>query len=322
MDDFSDKRLAGGIAVRGSTRIPELPAHFYLLDNWNCLRMLSTDLVIISVAILICNLWFAYPLAVLLIGARQRAIADILHQSTHRALARNPILNKTIGVFAGYLVFQTWRAYWKSHVANHHGKFGTSGDPDYAFYRGYGFYGRVSWRGVAGGFQAYARYLIVGRLMQIKGGSAAYFEYMSLVAFWVCATYAFGAINIVWYWLVPMVLGFGPIGYLVELAEHWPLMEAKSSLFQTRNRSSSRIEGWLFSTHHENYHLLHHLYPRLPNSAFQSADRHLRNVWPEYCDWAARNGGVILSSNGAPSVLQLLVAEIHGNRADSTSGRS
>lgn len=73
-----------------------------------------------------------YFLTVLVIGARQRGLADCLHQASHQCLASNKKLNFLLGtVFSGYTVFQSFYGYEASHVRNHHPHLGTQRDPDY-----------------------------------------------------------------------------------------------------------------------------------------------------------------------------------------------
>jgi fatty acid desaturase len=60
-----------------------------------------------------------------------RALADILHQSAHNALAKNMTLGKLLGsLFSGWLVFQSYSGYYKSHVIEHHRLLGSESDPD------------------------------------------------------------------------------------------------------------------------------------------------------------------------------------------------
>lgn len=124
------------------------------LDNWHWALMLLQDYAILAVGVAspytVAALaggsstawWLQYAVAVVLIAARQRALADILHTSTHRTLARSPIINRLGGtIFSGYLVFQGWHAYWRSHVVGHHGQFGHPKlDPDLRFYLEEGLY--------------------------------------------------------------------------------------------------------------------------------------------------------------------------------------
>ncbi len=69
------------------------------------------------------------------------------------------------------------------------------------------------------------------------------------------------------YWLVPICTTFVWIGSLIELVEHYPLLEgqilkqeADKQLYQSRNRIASTILSLVFMT----LHLVHHLFPKVP----------------------------------------------------------
>jgi fatty acid desaturase len=286
--------------------VPKLPEPFFQLNNAHGPIAWGTDIGVIALSIIIAmNHMGFYPLALLLIGARQRALATLLHEASHRTLARNRRLNDFLGTWlSGYLIFQTWEAYRSSHVSNHHGRFGSAEDPDFAFHREIGLYENFTWRNLLLGLLKYTRYLIMNRLVH---RSARKSELVKMLLLWLMLTWLMGIEDVVIFWLIPLVFSFGPIGYAIEIAEHWPLMRADEALYQTRNRASSWLEGQIFSIHKENFHALHHLYPRLPFSAMPAVDRYLTLHWPEYRRWSEVNGGILFSSNGAPSVMRLLI---------------
>src|SRR5262249_10604028 len=90
--------------------------------------------------------WLTYTLVSLpLIGARMRALAELLHQSTHGTLTRSRTLGFLLGTLgAGYLVFQGWHSYRKSHVLNHHIDLGSDRDPDTTYHIQLGLYNSQS----------------------------------------------------------------------------------------------------------------------------------------------------------------------------------
>lgn len=115
------------------------------LDNWHCFLALLEDYVIIFLMAATCSVsWYLYPLAVLIIGSRQRALATLLHEASHKILAKNKVLNFAIGTFfSGYFVLQTMGSYRESHVRFHHGHFGDIElHPDYKFAIEAGWYAR------------------------------------------------------------------------------------------------------------------------------------------------------------------------------------
>ncbi len=83
-----------------------------------------------------------------IIGFRQRALATLLHESAHKTLARNRTLNFIAGTFlSGYLIFQGWWAYYRSHVVGHHTHLGEQhSDPDFQYLLDAGAYDAQSHR--------------------------------------------------------------------------------------------------------------------------------------------------------------------------------
>ena len=124
-------------------------------DNWHSPLALASDYAIISICVLACFYvsWWLYPIAIVVIGARQRGISSILHESAHGVSARSPLLRGILGtVFTAYPIFQTYHAYKISHVLTHHPQLGRQDlDADLQFFIGEGVFepqppGRYFWR--------------------------------------------------------------------------------------------------------------------------------------------------------------------------------
>jgi fatty acid desaturase len=126
--------------------------------------------------------WF-YPLAVLVIGARQRGLSTILHDCAHGVGISNRKLQMAVGtVLTAYPIFQQHYAYKVSHVYTHHPRLGSPDlDPDLRFFIEQGAYekapaptyirrvvlmpllGSQTW--------AYIRYLIRNRYRVLTGAA-------------------------------------------------------------------------------------------------------------------------------------------------------
>ena len=85
---------------------------------------------------------FFYPLTILIIGSRQRALASLLHEAAHTTLFKSRILNITIGrVLCGWTILQSYGTYRITHVLNHHPKIGNDSiDPDLVYMLEQGVY--------------------------------------------------------------------------------------------------------------------------------------------------------------------------------------
>lgn len=252
-------------------------------NNYRALLALGIDLAVIAITMVACSTYHVlYPLGVVVIGTRQRALANILHDSTHRSLSRSRALNQWLGVIAGWTVLQTTRDYRMSHVLTHHKFFGLEDkDPDLQNYRQQGLYETKSnlifpihlsqsllgprglrrlWNIVK------EKFLFVGwhtRPQSVRREHLVFFFAWVSVA--IVLIWAGLAIEFVLFWLVPFVTVYQAVDWLTEVAEHFPLTELhRSELRVTRNRRGHLLERLLTGTHSEDWHLVHHLQPGIP----------------------------------------------------------
>jgi fatty acid desaturase len=283
-------------------------------DNVHCFLGLSADFIWIAFGIyLSCLSFYFYPLTLLIIGSRQRALATLLHDATHHCLAKNKTLNKILGTFfSGYLIFQTWEAYQKSHVYQHHVRLGDPKlDPDFKYYLDSGLYQTISrWQffyrfflkpllflNVPSSFV----YLVKNRLMDKKVRAELFWMLVSLSCFIAIGTYLTNWTFFFLYWLVPYLTVFQTLTWFIEVSEHYPLVAgATVDIDATHNRFSHPIEGFFTSMHHENFHLIHHLFPAVPFWNMKKAHQVLLND-PVYAQKNACFGGIFLSGNHTKS---------------------
>ncbi len=292
------------------------------LDNWHCIFALLEDYFVVIISILItCHIsWYFYPLSVLIIGARQRALATLLHEASHGTLAENKYLNFVIGGFlSGYLIFQNFTGYQKTHVYLHHKYLGHSClDPDYNFHISQGLYSDISSREFLKKYiispllltkvPHYLYSLIKDRLF-VKG--ANWLEQSTMLLYLLSIFVAFWLLHqeqiIILFWLVPYLTTFQIIGWFIELSEHYPLVhKSDTDLYMTRNRNSYWLESFFLSIHNENYHLDHHLNPSTPFWNLPKAHK-IRLRDSNYAKAHESAGGIFISSNDAPPILRSIV---------------
>ncbi|HKS45053.1 MAG TPA: fatty acid desaturase family protein [Amycolatopsis sp.] len=265
-------------------------------DNWHAGLAWLQDVAWMALCVWLCLAvsWWLYPLAVLVIGARQRGLSTILHDCAHGVGVANRNLQMAIGtVFTAYPIFQQHYAYKISHVFTHHPKLGNpDGDPDLRFFIEQKAYeisaprtyvrravlmpmlGSQTW--------AYLRYLVRNRYRMLKQNRARTTDSPSQVkrrkrvldraGFWVfwatvvgvCAAQGW-LTGLLLFWVVPYLTSFQILGWYIELSEHTPLVrDSNVDLYMTRNRKSRTWEKFLTGIHNDNYHLEHHLDPRTP----------------------------------------------------------
>jgi fatty acid desaturase len=260
------------------------------LDNYHAPLALISDFLLVAAAIYACvgvSYWF-YPLSIILIGSTQRAFVNLLHESSHKVLAKSGRLNVTLGTaFSGYLVLHMYNPYRNSHIGFHHRYLGDPDkDPDYNFHVGVGIYDhRVSdkkffLKNIAlavFGLRTpeYVNYVIRDRIlfkpenvsvsMPVKLST----ERVALLVQWAgilaLCTWQGWLLELLIFWFVPLFTTAIAIGWLSELAEHYPLPESENKqILMTRNRHGWAIERFLMGRHHDNYHLVHHLNTGVP----------------------------------------------------------
>lgn len=303
------------------------------LDNWHGLLGWARDVALVVAMVLLCTRvsWWFYPVALVVIGSRQRAFSNLLHESAHGILAANRRLNLLLGtVLTAYPIFQLHYAYKRSHVAQHHPHLGDpQRDPDLRFMIGRGVYdghdeGRLRWRlliapALGASTLFYLRYLVETRLRRGRGegqapNPAQRREPLFLAGFWalvIAAGIATGAWPlIILFWLVPFLTTYQVLGWYIELAEHTPLVrDSNISIYMTRNRLSRGIELFLTGTYADHLHLEHHLDPRTPYWNLRRA-RLIRLSDPDYAAVDRWFGGLFRAGpNGQPSALKTI---IHG----------
>lgn len=305
-------------------------------DNWHALLALARDYVIIAACIYVCVAitWWLYPVAILIIGARQRGLSTILHDSAHGVCARNRSLNKLLGTWlTAYPIFQRYYAYRLSHVQRHHPHLGDPKlDPDLLFFIEEGAYSIYDPRRyfrrvvllpfVGSRTVAYLRYLLRNRYKYLptaridaqiqKRDRRRTIDNVSFSAFWLLAI-TIAVYSDTWpylcaFWFIPYLTSFHILGWFIELSEHTPLMEDNHiDLYMTRNRHSRALEKFLTGVHNDNHHLDHHLDPRTPFWHLPSAHA-IRMRDKKYAALDYATGGLFTRGHfGAPSALRQIL---------------
>lgn len=259
-------------------------------DNWHGLcETMRNWLVICLAAVFSLYTWRQAPwwigtpvylASIFFIGGRQRGLADILHQASHRTLAKSHRLGVLIGtVCSGYPLLQSFTGYWESHVHRHHHYLGDPDlDPDYIEYQRRGLCGSSMNRDrlrryLIGLFTvrsmvAYGRYLLVNRIWSRSESPFERCVRFPLLAAAVatCVYMGWGGV-IVTYWFVPLFTTHAWIGAFIELLEHYPLIETAPfiDIYLTRNRECGWFGNFLLGLQtQEGYHLVHHRFPQVP----------------------------------------------------------
>lgn len=302
----------------------------YKRDNYHGFLAIAQDLLWISIAVFLSeyiSIWLL-PVAVLIIGARQRALASLLHEAAHGTLFAKKFLNETVGrVLCGWSILQSFSAYRTSHVLNHHPKIGeTADDPDLKFMLEMGVYApqtrsRFIWNylfapSIGLRIPAYLWFVLKDRLLGNLLDRRFRNETLALLLVHTACIIVAAATGWAWelfiYWYLPYLTSFGIIGWLSELSEHFPLMSGKGSgeIYGSRNRYAAWPEKLLIGMHGDHLHLTHHLLPGVPHWNLAAATEILRED-PEFKDWDDIWGGIFTSKDAARTSLAGYVINTH-----------
>ena len=226
-----------------------------------------------------------YPITLLIIGGRMRALANLLHESTHRCLAKSKLWNDFIGtVLSGWCILQSWTGYYENHIVLHHPHLGDPDkDPDFQQMIETGLYNKnVTRADVVNYIKSipslrftitYVKYIVKDRLFPKQETKL---ETILRMSFWITVAavlYQTGnMLNLIIFWFIPMLTTANWIGNLAELMEHYPLLkEGVDEMHASRNRFCGTIGDFIFNPHGDQYHLVHHLFPHLPPWNFEKA---------------------------------------------------
>jgi len=210
--------------------------------------------------------WWIAPLCLLVVGNRQRALGNLLHDAGHRNLSSDAWLNDALAMlFIAPALLADLATYRKLH-ARHHNMLGDEGgDPDFIRPPG----ADTAWlRSYLGLLVAPAAWwlTVAGHLAQRM--PAAHIAYLLLwwaaaVAVWWRLGGAELAACFVALWFLARATVFHAITTFRELCDHFGLRPGGIFSF-TRDISTSSALRWLFHPRSNGYHLTHHLMPAIP----------------------------------------------------------
>lgn len=267
----------------------------------------------------------------------------MLHETSHGTFAKNKLLSHIGGTFiSSYLIFHMAVPYRCSHLKHHSHLGHTEKDPDYQFHIACGLYDRsqniyafiiknillslIGYRTIH-----YIKYIYQDRILFDMSGQPervkreavherwVFFSYWTLL---LAAIVYFGVFQeFVLFWLVPMFTSAIAIGWLAELAEHYPLPESENTyLFLTRNRNGSWLENFLIGRHGDRYHLIHHLIPNIPCYQYKAAHKELLKD-DAYRKWNEKCGGIFTKKKSdEESLISFIIKYRDWHKSSSSTG--
>jgi fatty acid desaturase len=236
-------------------------------------------LIILSVLLASQSLLF-FPVSLLLIGSRQRALSNLVHDASHGNLFSNRKMNDFFAnFFSAYAVFETVGNYRRGHL-KHHQFLGLTGlDPDTDSHLRYGFDDSKPRKEPP--FSLYVSLIlspsswkdsVFGQFTQLS-----FVEKAQVFVWWGVIL---GSITLVaglsvmflflFLWIVARGTSYHAIRVFAEFLDHTGL-PVGSSLSFTRNLPHRGLFSSIVHPHEDTYHLIHHLFPRIPHHQLRQA---------------------------------------------------
>jgi fatty acid desaturase len=251
---------------------------------WRGLAHVAAELGAIAAAIWVSSTYWhpaLYLLAVIWIGARQHALAILMHDGAHYRLHPNKRVNDVVGeLLLAWPLLITLRKYRASHFA-HHRTPNTQEDPDWTRKMKaerewlFPMKGLLLARLLLGDMIGLgARRLVMDMTFLSKQSSEGQRQPGSAKAFVAARVGVYAAAAIVFtvfhgwtgflmYWVVPLLTWLVMVLRLRSIAEHFAI-EHDHPYTEARTTFPSLLERLLIAPKNVNYHLEHHLYPSVP----------------------------------------------------------
>ena len=265
----------------GSPHLPLLK-----LQGWRPALDVTVDLAAIVAALLLAlqEPW-ASPIALLVLGNRQRALGNILHDAAHRNLTRNRVLNDLVTrALIAPLLFVSLSHYRELHFRHHLDLGGQGADPDLIPIPAQK---ARSWVAAVAANTLSLRAILGSTFGHLVDPGAPAEGRLSIVGWWsvllgllVLAVGPGPAAAMLALWLAARATAFHLITTFREMCDHHGLSPGGVFSF-TRDIKAAGLWSVLFHPRNNAYHLTHHLLPAIPYYRLPEAQR-VFSTLPEY----------------------------------------
>ncbi len=285
LDFDAARKVAGSLPPPSNTR----PPRSLSVDRWiradptrvSALRTLSQPRVLVASAQVIASWalilaawvlvvrfssWGALLVAVGVVGTRQRALLNSLHDASHvHSLGSRDVSRRLAAIFLAAPLFEDYREYRKDHL-RHHVHLGMQQDPDFVAIPDHVV--------EAGSARVFLHVLLdgamwmrsvlglatTGRLIALRGVAFL----VSTAALLALVTWSpLAGLQFLGLWFVAKATSFHAIRSFAEISDHVGLAQGGDALSATRNLPRNFLST-ILHPHGDNYHLAHHLFPGVP----------------------------------------------------------
>lgn len=238
----------------------------------------SWGLIILSWALTVRGSWCFAPVALVIIGCRQRALGNCLHDASHGALLRNRRLNRLVAIaLCGLPLLEDFDQYRERHRL-HHKHLGKPGlDPDLvppcragsslSYFLHHLRDGALFTNSVLGNWLPSSP---AARLGAVLWWGAA------LGVAWL-ATDLGAAVSAFVLWILARATVYHVIKVFAEISDHTTVVVTGDIFQGTRTLPNNWLSA-ILNPHGDNYHLAHHLLPSVPTVNLKQADEILMSI--------------------------------------------
>ncbi len=206
----------------------------------------------------------ALPACWFLIGSRFRALGNMMHECAHRILVRGRRGNAVLGHLLSFFDFTDFVDYANEHLSHHRHLGDPERDLDFAARRS--LFDRLGPLGLRHFMlpltlfhvPRYVRPVLWTRrdTRRVAGARLAFLA--ALVGLGV----AIGGREIVLYYFIPYLTTYQIFRFWSDAADHAGLMTGATEFDRARNHAFRFAPlNWLLFPRHDQYHLVHHLFP-------------------------------------------------------------
>jgi fatty acid desaturase len=239
------------------------------LQTWRTIRDIAFDWITIfaSVWATLRIGWATAPISLVVIGNRQRALGNLLHEASHGNLCAHRHVNDYLAHLLLTPALLNSLPLYRDLHARHHAWLGDSQrDPD--------LLPSLTREGDQW-YDVYVRHLLKfsifrGSLLgHLSNGNLTGFHRIWILTWWMVVALSLSAINLrfaflfVILWFGARITVFHAITTFREMTDHYGL-EPGSIFGFTREIPDHGLPSILLHPHHNGYHLTHHLFPTVP----------------------------------------------------------
>lgn len=263
---------------------PHLP--LLKLQGWRPAWDVTVDITAIVAALLLAlqEPWAA-PIALLVLGNRQRALGNILHDAAHRNLTRNRLLNDLVTrVLIAPLLFVSLSHYRELHFHHHLDLGAQDADPDLIPIPAAK---AKSWVAAVAANTLSLRAVLGSTFGHLLDRAVPLGGRLYILGWWTVLVAVLGltagigeAATVLALWLAARATAFHVITTFREMCDHHGLSPGGVFCF-TRDIKAAGLWSVLFHPRNNAYHLTHHLLPAVPYYRLPEAQR-VFSTLPEY----------------------------------------